>query len=75
MMVSTTIGGKALISQLIAFRRSAGLTQKELAKKMQCRQSTVSKIENSTDVRLKLRDMRRYLAALGLCCTLVFKER
>ncbi len=61
-------GGKsrAIITHLIAKRHAAGLTQKQLAAKIKCRQSKISKMESKCDGALDLKDISDYAFAVGL---------
>lgn len=49
---------------LFAQRSAAGLSQKDMADKMACSQSRISKLENGEDDDLRLGDLREYLDAL-----------
>lgn len=66
-------GHKLLLSQLIESRKSAGLTQVELAKKLREDQSFVSKVERGIR-RLDLVELALWCSALGLPLS-VFVER
>ena len=55
-----------LIDQLIVARVVAGLTQSQLAAKLRCSQSRISKIEDSQDADLSLGDIQAYARVLGL---------
>jgi predicted XRE-type DNA-binding protein len=55
-----------LIDQLIVARARAGYTQSQLATKMDCSQSRVSKFEDSQDADLTLGDLQAYAKAVGL---------
>ncbi len=60
------VNSRTLIKELIALRTSAGLSQSDVAKKMDCSQSRISKLEHSLDDDLALGDVRQYMAALDL---------
>jgi transcriptional regulator with XRE-family HTH domain len=64
--VKEEIEERNLIRLLIALRCKAGITQKQLSKKMHCGQSRISKIENAKDRNLSLGDILDYAGALGL---------
>lgn len=64
--VKEEIEERNLIKLLIALRCKAGITQKQLSKKMHCGQSRISKIENAKDRNLSLGDILDYAGALGL---------
>ncbi len=55
-----------LIDQLILARVAAGLTQAQLAAKLRCSQSRISKIEDSQDADLCLGDIQAYARIVGL---------
>jgi len=55
-----------LVDQLIVARVKAGLTQAQLAERLKCSQSRISKLEDSQDDDLTLREIREYAAAVGL---------
>ncbi|MCR4293698.1 MAG: helix-turn-helix domain-containing protein [Candidatus Kuenenia sp.] len=51
---------------LFAMRCRGGLTQSQIAKKMKCSQGRVSKIENSYDKELTIRDLIDYCSAINM---------
>ena len=55
-----------LIDQLILARVAAGLTQAQMAAKLRCSQSSISKIEDSQDADLSLGDIQAYARTVGL---------
>ena len=55
-----------LIDQLIVARVASGLTQAQLAAKLRCSQSRISKIEDSQDADLSLGDIQAYARIVGL---------
>ena len=55
-----------LIDQLIIARAAAGLTQAQMAAKLRCSQSRISKIEDSQDADLSLGDIQAYARIVGL---------
>jgi transcriptional regulator with XRE-family HTH domain len=50
---------------LVVLRHKAGLTQADVAIKMNVKQSTISKIERSTNANLRMGDIEAYLFAVG----------
>lgn len=54
-----------IVKNLIQMRAEAGLSQAELAKRMGCTQSRISKIEHSLDDELSIGDLNRYICATG----------
>ena len=57
---------RKLVKDLAILRSSHGLSQEELATKLQRSQSWVSKLEHGTDDDLRLGDLKAYMSALGL---------
>jgi ribosome-binding protein aMBF1 (putative translation factor) len=84
-MVKLTLGSRWLkrmnqrlkhtevVDQLVLARLRAGLSQTDLAARMKCTQSRVSKIEDSMDVQLSLKDIYEYTKAVGVECEFVLK--
>jgi transcriptional regulator with XRE-family HTH domain len=56
---------RKLIKQLVAMRALRELSQKDIAKQLNCTQSRVSKFEQSLDEDVKLSDLRAYSKAVG----------
>jgi len=52
--------GTRLVDWLVQARTKAGLTQAELARRMGCTQSRISKLEDSLDADLRLGDVAAY---------------
>ncbi len=55
-----------LVDQLILARVAAGFTQAQLAARLKCSQSRISKLEDSRDVDLTIGDIQDYAGAVGL---------
>lgn len=55
-----------VIDQLILARVAAGLTQSQMAVKLRCSQSRISKIEDSQDADLSLGEIQDYARIVGL---------
>jgi predicted XRE-type DNA-binding protein len=56
---------RELVRNLMALRVAAGLSQKEIATKLDSTQSRVSKLEASEDADLRFADLAAYAGALG----------
>lgn len=56
---------RQLIKVLTVLRTRAGLSQQELAEKLECTQSKVSKLESSNDADVRLGDLVNYTGAVG----------
>jgi len=54
-----------LVNAMIRSRAAAGLTQADVAGRMNCTQSAVSKLEHSADGDLTIRDIAKYLNSTG----------
>jgi ribosome-binding protein aMBF1 (putative translation factor) len=77
-MVKRTLGNRWLkrmkrrlkhtevVDQLVLARLRAGLSQTDLAERLNCTQSRISKIEDSLDVELSLKDIYDYAGAVGV---------
>ena len=59
------IKGSIIVNALIRTRAAAGMTQADVAEKMTCTQSSVSKLEHSVDAELTLQEIASYLHATG----------
>jgi len=59
------IKGAVIVNALIRTRAAAGMTQADVAEKMQRTQSAVSKLEHAADAELSLQDIASYLHATG----------
>lgn len=59
------IKGSIIVNALIRTRAAAGMTQADVAEKMACTQSAVSKLEHAADAELTLQDIASYLHATG----------
>ena len=59
---------------LFAMRAKRGLTQAELAKKAHLSQGKISKIENSVDAALSMKDLISYCSALGMQIEIGFAD-
>jgi transcriptional regulator with XRE-family HTH domain len=57
--------GAVIVNALIRTRAAAGITQADVAGKMDRTQSAVSKLEHATDASLTLQDIASYLHATG----------
>ena len=68
------ISDKTLAKTMFAMRCSRGMTQSEMASKLHCTQSRVSKLENSGVDAIKVSDLIDYAQALGLKLSISFKQ-
>jgi transcriptional regulator with XRE-family HTH domain len=58
------IASRQVIKRLLALRVARGVSQSDVAKKMGCTQSRISKLENGIDDDIRLGDLHKYLDAL-----------
>ena len=63
--IAERIASRQIIKRLMALRAMRGMSQKEIAESMDCRQPRISKLENGVDDDIRLGDLRDYLHALG----------
>jgi len=68
------ISDKILSKALFAMRCSKGMTQAEIASKLNCTQSRVSKLENSGIDAIKVSELVAYTQALGLNMSISFHK-
>ena len=66
---------RELVKALFVLRCSANMSQKDVAERMGCTQSRVSKLESGTDDDLGLGDLQAYAAALGLETRIVLARK
>src|SRR4051812_28433910 len=59
------LSGRQLIEALTVLRSCAGLSQQELAEKLGCTQSKVSKLESSNDADIRFGDLVDFTGAVG----------
>ncbi len=63
--VSEKLNAMKLTNTLALLRNSASMTQEQLAVKMRCTQSAVSKLESSEDADVRIAEIRQVAKALG----------
>jgi transcriptional regulator with XRE-family HTH domain len=66
---------RKLVKKLLVVRALRGLSQKDMARKLGCTQSRISKLEAAKDNELRLGDLVQYANALGLRLEMVFEPR
>lgn len=64
-----------IINHLMALRTSFGMSQQDIAAKMKCTQSRVSKLENGRDDDLRIGDFHAYAEALGLRLAIILGKK
>ena len=73
-LLQKEIQGRKLVKLLFLLRCKENLSQKQLAHKMACSQSRISKIEGSLDEELTIKDIQDYAKALNLEIELNFND-
>ena len=73
--VQRQIARRQIIDHLMALRALRGLSQSDVAKKLVCSQSRISKLENGRDDDLRLGDLDQYVSALGMDIRIVLTRR
>ena len=63
-----------LVNTLLQLRMEKGISQKELAKRIGCDPSKISRMEAGNDLQLRMGDEMRYLSALDLTINVVFED-
>ena len=63
-----------LVNNLLQLRIEKGISQKELAKRIGCDPSKISRLEAGNDLQLKMGDVRQYLLALDVTMNMVFED-
>lgn len=63
----------ALVAELVRLRKAQGLSQTDIAKKMDIGQSAVSEVERSAG-NLKIETLQKYAKALGVTIEITLRE-
>ena len=69
------IDKRFIVHRLYGTRSAKGVSQQEMAKRLNCSQSRISKLENSEDEDLRLGDLKRYLDAIGMNLTVFISKK
>lgn len=69
------IQNRQLVRLLTTLRNKHGITQADVAREMDCQQSKISKIENSTDNMLTMGELEAYAKAIQCDVVLQFTKR
>jgi transcriptional regulator with XRE-family HTH domain len=64
-----------IVKDLMVLRATHGLSQQDVAEKMGCTQSRISKLESSKDVDLALGDLAKYANAVGFRVAVMLEPR
>jgi len=73
--LSRQLRARSVANHLVALRGSRGLSQQDIAKRMECSQSRISKLEQTDDEDLRLGDVARYLNAVDFSLQIGMTER
>jgi transcriptional regulator with XRE-family HTH domain len=66
---------RVALDTLVATRIKRGLSQKDIAQRMECTQSRISKLEHGLDSTTSVGDLRAYAQAIGLDVALLFVRK
>lgn len=69
------LNNKSMAKTLFAMRCRRGITQSEMAEKIGCTQSRLSKLENTDNESIKVGDLIDYANVLGLNISINFHEK
>ncbi len=69
------VSRRRIVKYLFALRTTRGMSQKDIAERLRCTQSRISKLENGDDDDLRLGDLCGYLDALELSMHLVVSPK
>ena len=72
--VEEEVGNSRIVDNLLQLRVGKGVTQRELAERMGCDPSKISRMEAGNDLQLKMGDVLQYLSALGVTMSLFFED-
>lgn len=72
--VEKEINTKQIAKMLFAMRCRAGLNQVEMAKKMNCTQGKISKMENTLDANISVGDLVNYCSAVNMRLEIGFSD-
>ena len=73
-LVDEEICCSLLVNNLLQLRIEKGISQKELAKRIGCDPSKISRLEAGNDLQLKMGDVMQYLSALNVKMNMVFED-
>ena len=65
---------RKLVKELMVVRATQGLSQKDMALKLGCTQSRISKLESMTDAEFRIGDLAKYAQGLGLELTITLES-
>ncbi len=72
--VEEEVENSQIVNSLLRLRVCKGVTQKELAERMGCHPSKISRMEGGNDLQLNMGDVLQYLSALGITMSLLFED-
>jgi len=64
-----------LVDSLIQMRLRKGISQKQLAERMKCTPSKISRLEAGSDAALKIGDLRDYVLGLNIGMAIIFEDQ
>jgi len=73
-LVAQEITQSRIVNKLLLMRMEKKVSQKELAQRMGCDPSKISRMEAGNDLQLKIGDIAQYVSALGVQMNTVFED-
>ncbi len=73
-LVEEEIEHSLIINRLLQIRIEKEVSQKELARRMGCDPSKISRMEAGNDTQLKIGDVMHYVSALGIQMNMIFED-
>jgi predicted XRE-type DNA-binding protein len=68
------LANRKIVKDLMILRATQGLSQKDVALKLGCTQSRISKLESMSDADLRIGDLSKYAEVLGLELKITFES-
>jgi len=73
-LVEQEVAGSQIVNSLIEQRMGKKLSQKELAMRIGCDPSKISRMEAGNDAQLKIGDITHYLSAIGVQMSMILED-
>lgn len=69
------LAGRQLVKRLLLMRASQDISQEQIAEKLNCSQSRISKLEMSNDAEIRLGDLMKYTNAIGMQAQILLSKK